>query len=84
MTTETPLSAAAMEILAFERTPWRYPGAKATAIRTRFGIDDTRYYQRLNTVIDQPAAETYDPELVRRLRRVRETHRTARRQGFTA
>jgi hypothetical protein len=72
----TPLPAADMEILAFERTQWKYLGAKETAVRERFGHSLTRYFQRLNAIIDQPAAEVYDPETVRRLRRLRE-HRAA-------
>jgi Protein of unknown function (DUF3263) len=65
------------EMLAFERQWWRRPGAKETAIRDRFGISPTRYYQVLNTLVDRPDALESDPLLVRRLRRVR----AARRRG---
>jgi Protein of unknown function (DUF3263) len=59
------------EMLAFERQWWRRPGAKETAIRDRFGLAPTRYYQVLNALVDRPAALAADPLLVRRLRRVR-------------
>lgn len=66
------------EILTFERKWWKYAGAKETTIRDLFGLSATRYYQILNDLIDQPAALQHDPQLVMRLRRVRE-QRTARR-----
>ncbi|NEK57628.1 DUF3263 domain-containing protein [Geodermatophilus sabuli] len=59
------------EMLVFERQWWRRPGAKETAIRDRFGLAPTRYYQVLNALVDRPAALEADPLLVRRLRRVR-------------
>src|SRR3954452_14803320 len=59
------------DMLAFERQWWRHPGAKETAIRERFGMTPTRYYQSLNALIDRPAALAQDPLLVRRLRRLR-------------
>jgi Protein of unknown function (DUF3263) len=68
------------EMLVFERQWWRRPGAKETAIRDRFGMTPTRYYQVLNALVDTPAALATDPLLVTRLRRVR----TARRRGRSA
>ncbi|SFK87650.1 DUF3263 domain-containing protein [Geodermatophilus ruber] len=59
------------DMLAFERQWWRRPGAKETAIRDRFGLAPTRYYQVLNALVDQPDALAADPLLVRRLRRLR-------------
>lgn len=59
------------EMLAFERQWWRHAGAKETAIRDRFGLAPTRYYQALNALVDRPAALAADPVLVRRLRRLR-------------
>jgi hypothetical protein len=66
------------EMLAFERQWWRQPGAKETAIRERFGVTPTRYYQVLNALVDQPAALASDPLLVGRLRRVRAARRRRR------
>lgn len=71
-------------ILAFERQWWKYAGAKETAIRELFDLSATRYYQTLNTLIDDPAALAADPLLVKRLQRMRDQrHRrpSARRLG---
>ena len=59
------------EMLTFERHWWRQAGAKETAIRDRFGVPPTRYYQVLNALVDRPDALAADPLLVRRLRRLR-------------
>jgi hypothetical protein len=59
------------EMLLFERQWWRRAGAKDTAIRTRFEMPPTRYYQALNALVDRPAALAADPLVVGRLRRVR-------------
>lgn len=58
-------------ILAFEREWWRSAGAKEAAIRERFALSSTRYYQLLNALVDTPAAMAADPATVRRLRRQR-------------
>lgn len=76
------LSHADMEVLAFERTPWKYQARKEEAIRERFGISLTRYYQRLNWILTQPAAETYDPNLVRRIRTLQGLRRHERTGGL--
>ncbi|MHB1614989.1 MAG: DUF3263 domain-containing protein [Actinomycetes bacterium] len=73
------------EILDFERQWWKYAGAKEQAIRERFDMSATRYYQVLNALIDQPTALAVDPMLVKRLRRMRAARqrtRSARRLGF--
>lgn len=78
------LSCQEREILAFERQWWKYAGAKEQAIRERFGMPATRYYQALNSLIDRPEALTCDPMLVKRLRRLRsgrQRARAARRLG---
>jgi len=70
------------EMLTFERQWWRQAGAKETAIRDRFGVPPTRYYQVLNALVDRPDALAADPLLVRRLRRVRRARaRTRSSQG---
>jgi hypothetical protein len=68
-------------ILDFERTWWTEAGPKDTAIRERFELSGTRYYQLLTELIDDPDALDYDPLLVRRLRRMRERRRRARVEG---
>ncbi|MFC7482178.1 DUF3263 domain-containing protein [Luedemannella flava] len=66
------------EILTFERQWWRHAGAKEQAIRDLFGISPTRYYQSLNALLDNPAALSHDPTLVKRLRRLRATRQRSR------
>ena len=73
------------EILEFERHWWKYAGAKEQAVREKFDMSSTRYYQVLNVLIDQPEALAHDPLLVRRLRRLRaerQRQRSARRLGI--
>lgn len=65
-------------ILAFEKSWWRFEGAKQHAIRERFGVSPTRYYQLLNTLLDDPAALSAEPVVVRRLQRQRQSRRSAR------
>lgn len=68
------------DTLDFERQWWKYAGAKEAAVREMFGESPTRYYMRLNAIIDRPEAVVYDPMLVRRLQRLREArkrHRSA-------
>ena len=72
-------------ILDFERQWWKYAGAKEQAVREKFDMSSTRYYQVLNALIDRPEALAFDPLLVRRLRRLRAARqraRPARRLGF--
>ena len=54
-------------------------GAKEEAIRDRFGLGATAYYQLLNALIDTPEALEYAPALVHRLRRVRRARLRSRR-----
>ncbi|TCB99033.1 DUF3263 domain-containing protein [Micromonospora zingiberis] len=68
------------ELLAFERQWWRHAGAKEQAIRDRFGLSATRYYQLLNALLDNPAALAADPVLVGRLRRLRASRARNRRR----
>lgn len=72
-------------ILAFEQQWWKFEGAKEQAVREKFDLSSTRYYQVLNALIDRPEALAADPLLVRRLRRLRaarQRQRSARRLGF--
>ena len=72
-------------MLDFERQWWKFAGAKEQAVREKFEMSSTRYYQVLNALIDRPEALAHDPLLVRRLRRLRATRqrqRSARRLGF--
>ena len=83
--TPAQLSERDAEILEFERQWWQYAGAKEQAVREKFDMSSTRYYQVLNVLIDKPEALEHDPLLVRRLRRLRaarQRQRSARRLGF--
>ena len=74
-------------ILDFEREWWKYAGAKEQAIRERFDVSPTRYYQLLNRVIGDEVALAYDPMLVKRLCRLRasrQRQRAAKRLGADA
>lgn len=65
-------------MLDLEGTRWKYPGAKEARALHLLGMSATRYYQRLNVLIDEPAAEAAHPTLVRRLRRLRDARRAQR------
>ena len=69
-----------LEILAFEGKWWKHAGAKEQAIRDTFGLSSTRYYQLLNSLLDNPAALEREPVLVGRLRRLRSTRARTRRR----
>ncbi|NBU30830.1 MAG: DUF3263 domain-containing protein, partial [Actinobacteria bacterium] len=61
-----------------EREWWRYSGAKEQAIKDIFDMTPARYYQVLNGLLDDPAALTQDPMLVKRLLRLRAQRHSAR------
>jgi hypothetical protein len=71
-------------ILDFERTWWTQAGPKEVAIRERFELSPTRYYQLLHELLEAPDALAYDPLVVRRLRRLRDRRRRARYEGRSA
>lgn len=82
---ETGLSERDLKILEFERQWWKYSGAKEQAIRELFEMSATRYYQVLNSLIDNPAALESDPMLIKRLKRLRDFRqrsRSARKLGI--
>ncbi|MDQ3939968.1 MAG: DUF3263 domain-containing protein [Actinomycetota bacterium] len=60
-----------LDILDFERSWWKHAGVKEQAIKERFDMSATRYYQLLNELLEHPAAMTHDPILVKRLKRLR-------------
>ncbi|APT93797.1 Fis family transcriptional regulator [Corynebacterium phocae] len=66
-------------LLDFESRAPRSVGAKEKAIRENFDLSPVRYHQRLNELLDDPAALAAQPVLVGRLRRVRERRDIARR-----
>lgn len=79
-----PLTERDKAILDFERSWWSEPGPKETAIRERFELSGTRYYEILNELLDDPESLAYDPLVVRRLRRLRDRRRRMRFEGRPA
>lgn len=78
MTAPTDLEQA---VLRFEQQRWNHSGAKATAVRELFGWSLTRHEQQVQVLLDRPAALVAEPQLVLRLRRLREHRRGQRRAG---
>lgn len=71
-------------ILEFEASWWSAAGTKESEIRERFALSAPRYYQILNSLIDNPDALAAQPLLVKRLRRLRQRrheNRSARHLG---
>lgn len=66
-------------ILALETLWPRHSGAKEEVIRAQLGMSAARYYQLLSRLIDSDAALEYDPMLIGRLRRLRDTRARQRR-----
>ena len=65
------LDETARRTLDLEVSWWRYADTKEAAIRDRFDEDPSTYYRRLGRMLDDPAAMSYAPVRVRRLRRQR-------------
>ena len=74
-----PLSDLDAAILDFEETAPRSIGRKEEAIRAQLDISPVRYHQRLNLLLDAPAAAQSHRLLVARLRRLREEREDTRR-----
>jgi hypothetical protein len=60
-----------IEVLDFERSWWKHAGVKEQAIKERFDMSATRYYQLLNELLENAAAMEQDPILIKRLKRLR-------------
>lgn len=65
----TPLSEREQALLDFEHAWAGRRGGKQQAIHATFGFSAARYYQLIADLIRRDAALTYDPLLIRRLRR---------------
>ena len=72
------LSEQEIQILDFERSWWKHAGVKEQAIKERFSMSATKYYQVLNELLENPASLEHDPILVKRLKRLR-TYRQRQR-----
>ena len=69
------LSEADLAVLRFATHAPRSIGAREDRIRSELGMQPIRYYQRLNALLDSPAALAVEPQLVRRLQRLRDDPR---------
>lgn len=69
------LGADDLAVLALEGRTFRHLGAKERAIRERLGWTPTRYFVRLNQLLDEPAALAHAPAVVNRLRARRTSSR---------
>lgn len=76
--TPPELSTLDLAVLDYESRTWPGPGPKERAIREKLNISPTRYYQRLNALLDDPRALAHSPVTVNRLRRIRENRRARR------
>lgn len=65
-------------ILDIEALHWQVIGAKEQAIKDRLGMSPTRYYQKLNALLETERALAADPLLVNRLRRLRDHRQRVR------
>ncbi len=71
------------QVLSFARTH-ELGRRSEVAVRAQFGWTLTRYFQVLNAMLDRVEVADADPELVGRLRDLREARRRARSTGATA
>lgn len=72
-----------IHILDFEKR-WegvRQAGPKEAAIREWFDWSPTTYYAKLNRLLDNTAAWAYQPQMIKRLRNLREARRVQRSMG---
>lgn len=67
-------------LIDFERAWWCQDDdeSKASGIRRRLEMSPSNYWATLERLLDSPDALTYDPLLMRRLRRRRNERRRAR------
>lgn len=65
------LSASDRALLDFAGQRWNYAGNQADAVQREFGMSVTRFWQRVNRLIDREDALAYSPVVVNRLRRIR-------------
>lgn len=80
----TTLTDRERDMLSLERLWWQYAGAKETAIRQKFDVTTTSYYQELNALIEREEALAFDPLVVKRLRRLRDSRKVGGRSVQTS
>lgn len=70
------------QVLDFERGWWQLPGPKDRNICDLLGFSSAAYYRILRAALDKPAALSYDPLTVRRLRQLREAAAPGRKSSI--
>ncbi|MBF4548064.1 DUF3263 domain-containing protein [Corynebacterium afermentans subsp. lipophilum] len=70
------LSDTDLSVLRFAARAPRSIGAREDAVRSELGMQPIRYYQHLNRLLDSPEALAAEPQLVRRLQRLRDGQRS--------
>lgn len=79
ITTGVPLSDLEKQILdEHDELAMKPPGPRERYIREQMHLSPTRYYQRLNALLDCYEALVYKPVVIHRLRAVREENRRKR------
>lgn len=73
------LSELEQAILEFERQHFKYAGAKEAQIADVLELSPIRYYQILNRLLDSQAALAAYPQVIHRLRRMRQERLSQRR-----
>lgn len=78
-----------IQTLRLESIPFKYAGEKENAIREHFDESATRYYQRVNLLVDNPVAWEHNNgefgqtlSQLQRLRTSRQERRRVRREGW--
>lgn len=74
----SPLTDQDRAVLDFEAKSFKSIHHKSEAIFNTFGHTATRHYQKVNSLLDNPAALEHNPALINRLRRQRDQRRKNR------
>ena len=74
------LSEMGAAVLAFARDH-HLQGRVAGRVQSRLGVCETRYYQLLAGLLDRPEAAAAEPDLIGRLRALRDRRRRLRSTG---
>lgn len=65
-------------VLDLAARSYRHEGAREQAAHDELGMTATRFWQRLNLLLDDPDAYRAEPVLIKRLRRVRHARQADR------
>jgi hypothetical protein len=79
--TSSHLADADRQLLVLAAAVFRYPARREALALERFGLTPTRFWARVDRLLDDPAAAAVKPVEVARLRRLRELRRQARRSA---